>query len=511
MKKMTLFLILILSTFIFVFSQSQDLQEKLNKFEQYVVEMKESWNIPGMAIGIVEGDEVIFMKTFGTLSKKGEIPVNEHTTFQIGSTSKAFTATLMAMLEESGEISWNDRVRDHYPEFEMADSWVSANMRLHDLMAQHSGMAPYAGDMATIFGFDRDYILDKLKYMEPLYQFRKDFTYVNTLFLVSELILENKHGKSFEEIMHEKIFNPLSMNDTTISYKDHLQRKNKTITHVFSIEDVSGEKKVVISPLDPLEPQFEWAYTYAPAGGIDSSISDMLKWLTFNMNFGEYNDKRLISEEALAFLHHPTTFIHSTKEGDVTAYCQGWVFQDFLSYPMYWHNGSTVGSKTMIAFIPKLDIGIIILSNVGGTNLPDDLAKDFFESYITGELGNRAKTDFENILKSAENEEEYTPEQFSQPQDLSTYTGRYYNNMYGTVDIEITENKLVMNMGPLEDPFYLHHLIRDSFEVVYDHCGIGSVGVATFKIDIYGEVESFSIDTFLEEGTGDFKRMEENE
>ena len=507
MKKRLAVYFFVLLTFTFTFSQTADLQEQLNEFKQYIQEMKETWNIPGMAVGIVEGDEVVFKETFGTLSEKGDTPVNEHTTFQIGSTSKAFTATLMAMLEESGEIAWDDRVREHYPEFEMAESWVSQNMRLHDLMAQHSGMSPYAGDMTTFFGFDRDYILDKLKYMEPLYQFRKDFTYVNTLFLVSEVILENKHGKSFEEIMHENLFSPLSMNDTTISYKDHLQRKNKTITHIYTIEEFAGEKEIVVTPLNPLEPQFEWSYVYAPAGGIDSSINDMVKWLTFNMNFGEYQDKKLISEEAMSFLHQPTTVIHSTKEGDIIAYCQGWIYETFLSYPMYWHNGSTVGSKTMIAFIPNLDIGIIILSNVGGTNLPDDLAKDFFESYITGTLGNRAKKDLEHILNSPK-EEEDSPDQFTEPQDLSTYTGTYYNNVYGTVTVENIDTELIMHMGPLEDAFHLQHVNRDSFEVMYNHCGLKSVGVATFKIGITGEAESFSIDTFIDEGTGDFKRIE---
>ena len=511
MKRNYLFLIFIFLTITFVFSQTSDLQVQLDEFKQYIIEMKEAWNIPGMAVGIVEDDEVIFMETFGTLSEKGEIPVNEHTTFQIGSTSKAFTATLMAMLEESGEISWDDRVRDHYPEFQMADPWVSENMRLHDLMAQHSGMYPYVGDMAVIFGFGRDYILDKLKYMEPLYQFRKDFTYVNTLFLVSEVILEDKHGKTFGEIMHDKIFNPLSMNDTTISYKDHLQRKNKTITHVFTIEDVDGKNEIVVSPLNPLEKQFEWSYIYAPAGGIDSSISDMVKWLSLNMNHGKYQEKRLISEEALAFLYKPTTILTASNEGDLFAYCQGWVYQDFLSYPMYWHNGSTIGSKTMIAFIPKLDIGIVVLSNLGDTNLPDDLAKDFFESYITDQLGNRAKTDLDAMLNSTENEEKYTPEQYSDPQELSSYTGTYHNNLYGTVTVEANEDKLVMYMGPLDDPFTLQHLNRDSFNVLYNRCGITSIGVATFKIDIYGEAESFSIDSFASEGTGDFKRMEENE
>ncbi|MFW6262520.1 MAG: DUF3471 domain-containing protein, partial [Thermotogota bacterium] len=265
------------------------------------------------------------------------------------------------------------------------------------------------------------------------------------------------------------------------------------------------------NPLNPLEQQFEWSYIYAPAGGIDSSISDMIKWLSFNMKFGEYNDNRLISQDGLAFLHKPATILTSTKEGDFFAYCQGWVYQHFLDYPMYWHNGSTIGSKTMIAFIPKLDIGIIILSNVGDTSLPDDLAKDFFEIYITGELGNRARTDFEDMLRRAEEEEDSKPETYSEPLDYSTYIGTYFNNLYGTVKISSSETDLLMHLGPLEDPCHLNHLNRDSFEVIYNHCGLDSIGVATFMMDINGKANSFSIDPLSTEGTGDFIRLEENE
>ena len=509
LKLLTFFLIFISMTS--AFSVSAEKQEKLNVFREYILEMKENWKVPGMAVGIVDSDEVIFMETFGTLSNKGITDVNEHTTFQIGSTSKAFTATLMAILAETGEISWNDRVRDHYPTFQMADPWVSDNMRIHDLMAQHSGMYPYVGDMAVIFGFDEDYILDKLKYMQPLYQFRKDFTYVNTLFLVSEKILESKYQSSFESILHEKIFGPLSMKDTTISYEKHLQNKNKTTTHVYAKESKSGEIAFEAKPLNPLEPQFEWSYIYAPAGGIDSSISDMVKWLTFNMNYGEYNGQRLLSEQSMVYLHTPTTILSSNKKGDLKAYCQGWVYETFLSYPMMWHNGSTMGSKTMIAFIPDLDIGIVILTNVGDINLPDNLVKDFFEMVITGEMGTRAKTEFEQSIQAIQNPTVFQPEQFSDPLELSAYCGTYYNDVYGPVQIEQVNDTLQMRLGPLDDPFQFEHLNRDSFEVFYNKCGITSIGVATFKINVFKTAESFSIDALSAEGTGDFTRIEDDE
>lgn len=508
-KLITLFLVLICITL--AFSMTAEKGGKLDAFREYILEMKENWKVPGMAVGIVESDEVIFMETFGTLSYKGITDVNEHTTFQIGSTTKAFTATLMAMLEEKGALSWNDGVREHYPTFQMADPWVSENMRIHDLMAQHSGMHPYVGDMAVMFGFDADYILDKLKYMEPLYQFRKDFTYVNTLFLVSEKILESKFQSAFEAIMCEKIFKPLSMNDSSISYEDHLQKKNKTTTHVYSIENKSGEVSFDLKPLNPFEPQFEWSYIYAPAGGIDSSISDMVKWLRFNMNYGEFNGQRLVSEESMVYLHTPNTIVSSNNKGDINAYCQGWVYETFLSYPMMWHNGSTIGSKTMIAFIPELDIGMVILTNVGGIALADNLVKDFFEMIITGEMGSRAKTEFEKSIEDIQNQTTYQPEQFSDPLELSAYTGTYYNDVYGLVQIEQINGMLQMKLGPLDDPFQFKHLNRDSFEVFYNKCGITSIGVAIFKIDAFNSASSFSIDEFAAEGTGDFKRIESNE
>lgn len=507
MKKGLMILLMCVLSLTGLFGHATDLQATLPAFKEYVLEMKEGWNIPAMAIGIVEGEEVIFMETFGTLSNQVQTPVDEHTTFQIGSTSKAFTATLMAMLVEDGNISWSEKVRDHYPQFQMADPWVSENMKLFDLMAQHSGMCPYVGDLAVILGFDADYILDKLKYMEPLYNFRKDFTYVNTLFLVCEKILEKEHNKSFEAILDEKIFDPLSMTDTSISYQKHLQRKNKTTTHTYAIKEPAAEKEIVVIPLNPLEPQFEWSYTYAPAGGIDSSISDMVKWLSFNMNSGTYNENRLISPKALDFLYTPSTLVDATKDGDFSAYCQGWIYQNFLTYPMIWHNGSTIGSKTMIAFIPKLNIGIVILTNVGGTTLPDNLAKDFFEARITGELGNRAQTDLVQTMNSLDDETVSEPEFISAPLDYSAYTGTYYNDVYGTVTVEYTGLELLMHLGPLDDPFYMVHINRDSFELVYNRCGIESLGIATFEINPYGKAESFSIDAFAEEGTGEFLRI----
>ena len=108
-------------------------------------------------------------------------------------------------------------------------------------------------------------------------------------------------------------------------------------------------------------------------------------------------------------------------------------------------------------------------------------------------------------------EEENSPDQFTEPQEFSTYTGTYYNNVYGKVNVEIDDTELIMHMGLLGDPFHLIHINRDSFEVMYNHSGIKSIGVATFKIGISGEAKSFSIDSFIDEGTGDFKRIEENE
>lgn len=129
-------------------------------------------------------------KAFGVKEVGKTDPITEDTLFQIGSTSKAFTAALVAMMVDEGKVKWNDKVVNYLPDFRMYDPWVTGEFNVTDLMAQRSGMPPYAADSLASFGFDRQYIIHNIRNIKPVGSFRSDFAYQNNLWLVAAELVE---------------------------------------------------------------------------------------------------------------------------------------------------------------------------------------------------------------------------------------------------------------------------------------------------------------------------------
>src|SRR4051794_4428665 len=143
--------------------------------ETYVANGMKAFDVPGVAIGIIAGDELVYSKGFGIRRKSGKQPVDTRTIFQIGSTTKAFLSTTMAIAVDHRKLQWGDRVVDLYPEFQLKDPWVSREFRVFDLLAQRSGLPPYANDMLGILGFDKNALIHSLRNVEPISSFRSSF------------------------------------------------------------------------------------------------------------------------------------------------------------------------------------------------------------------------------------------------------------------------------------------------------------------------------------------------
>ncbi len=201
------------------------LSELLVEFEGYAVRAMKDWEIPGMAISIVRGDRVLLAKGFGVRKLGSTQPADEHTLFQIGSVSKSFTATLVAMLVDRKKIAWTDPVTEHLPDFSMFDPWVTREFRVFDLMAQRSGMSPYAADFLPLLGFDRAHILRSLRFIRPVSSFRSEFAYVNNLFVVAGLLVEKYSDRSWEDTLKARILDPLGMKESSAAQKAFTARR----------------------------------------------------------------------------------------------------------------------------------------------------------------------------------------------------------------------------------------------------------------------------------------------
>jgi len=469
----------------------------LVSLERYAKELRQEWGTPGMAIAIVRDGETIYAKGFGVKKLGGSDPVDTQTIFQIGSTSKAFTGVLAGMMKDEERFSWKDKVINHLPDFRMYGEWVTGQFMIQDLMAQHSGMASYAGDMQSELGFDRKHIIGSIRYMKPASSFRSEFAYVNNLFLVVAKLIEKYTGKSWEENIKNRILKPLGMDDTTVTSDAFMQSENVTCLH--SRED----GKAVSVPKDS---QSFSCYVYGPAGGINSNIIDMAKWLKFHINHGTLNGKRLIKEETLDFMQTPKTITGNLFIEGRSYYCQAWVYTEYNPYPIIWHNGETNGNKTMIAIIPEAGIGIIVLSNMTECKMPEAVAARFFDLYFNNPLRDLNKEWVAKTKKRDKSEasSRKQPSSIMPTSPYKNYAGAYKNPVYGDVKV-ISENEaLYMIMGPDKVKISLTHYNRDIFLADEPIDNFVSFYMGPDNIS-----ESFVIDLLKNDGNQLFPRVKE--
>ncbi len=327
--------------------------------------------IPGMAAGIIYNNETIFQQAYGVKDLSTMEPVDLNSLFQVGSTTKAFTSALAAMFVEEGFFDWKDRVVDVYPSLRLRDTYAQESFLVEDLMAQRSGLYPCAEDVLVIWGFDRGKLLQALTYHPTMYSFRSGYSYVNNLFLAVEDLLTKYSGKSYSELLQERIFDPLEMNNSTGTIEDFLSADNIVTTYMYSNGGLLA--------IDPEDSFIRRVNAVFPAGGICSNIPDMLRWVDLHLNMGTVNGEELLTRDSILFMHTPMTIIHGNSLEPVRAYCQGWVYEEFAGLKTIWHNGDSAGCHVMVLMVPQEQLGIGVLSNVESkkclTSLPELLCR----------------------------------------------------------------------------------------------------------------------------------------
>jgi CubicO group peptidase (beta-lactamase class C family) len=474
----------------------------LADFDQYAEKGMKEWNIPGMAVAIVQGDKIIYSKGFGVKKLGNSDPVTPNTVFQIGSTSKAFTSLLVAMLVDEGKLKWDDHVVDHLPDFMMYDPWVTREFRVKDLMAQRSGLTSYSADTLAIVGFDREHIIQSIRHIKPVSSFRSEFAYQNHLFLVAAKLVEVKTGKSWEQNVRERIFNPLGMHNSSMDMKSFINAGD--VTHLHN----NDNGKISAIPMD--WKFFNWPYVYGPAGGINSSVLDMTRWIQFQYNNGVFNNNRLISSENLEFLHTPQTRLPKIQFHPMQYYCQAWVYREYNPYRILWHTGATSGCGTMVALIPEADIGIIILGNTISKHQAS-LAYYFFDRYFGHPVFDWSGEELKLAKKGEVEGQKGLPVPAVKPipsLPVKSYSGTYVNDMFGKITITVNREVLSLTAGPSRTDINLRHYDANIFQVVSKDFG-ESGGFAFFEVDKDRNVTSVNFDLFNSGQKNIFKRINE--
>jgi CubicO group peptidase (beta-lactamase class C family) len=480
-----------------------EMKKILADFDQYAAQSLIDWKIPGMAIGIVQDGRLIFSKGFGVKTVGGNDPVTPNTIFQIGSTTKAFTATLAAMLVDEGKFTWEDKVITHVPDFVMYDPWVTREFQIVDLMAQHSGMPGYAADSLYFFGFDQRYIRQAARHIKPVTSFRTKFAYQNGLWHVAAEIIEKYSGQTWEQTLRHRIFEPLEMASSSADKQSFLDAADVSSLHVMDKENVIA--------LPKNWKYLDWSYVAGPAGSINSNITDMAKWLTFQMNDGKINDKQVVSETNLQVVRSPKTAVAlGSKVHNNIFYCMGWIYMEHSPYPIIWHNGGTT-MKTMVAFVPEQRVGIVILSNFE-TQLPEILAFRFFDQYAgkpAKDLSAEGLAELEKMKKEVNAKKPVRPPHPLPAMPLENYTGNYANDVYGKVSISVIDGQLILEIGPKNVKLALTHWDKDIFAVKWTDYGADlEFGFAMFQADPQGKITGVTLDSLnQDDDLGVFKHI----
>lgn len=411
-------------------------------FEQSAIAGMNKWRVPGMAVAVVEKGQLIYAKGFGVKSAGQKDSVNEKTIFQIGSVSKTFTATQLAMLVDEGKLKWDDKVIDHLPTFLLYDPKATEDFTVEDLLSQRSGLPAHSGRLLPYLGFDRPYIIDKLRYIKPITDHRCEYAYQNNLFVVAGALLEKISGESWERNLAKRFFAPLQMPDTTTTLADYLNSNNKAQGHYYSEPELTG--RITAIPWD--WPYHDWVYTLAPAGGINSNVVDLAQWLKFYLQGGTFCGNQLIGIHNLNYLHRPKIKALSDISEETRYYCLGWIYSTSASGPIIWHNGGTSGMKSIIALLPDAQLGIVILSNLFNTFLPEALVRVFADLWRKSPPRDWIN---EFFTKQANGSETLQPPPAQiKPRPPASYIGTYYNNLYGRILVTYFKGSLSLILGP---------------------------------------------------------------
>ena len=464
----------------------------LNGFDEYANKAIKDWGVPGIAVAIVKNDQIVFAKGYGVRKLGDPTPVDEKTLFAIGSSSKAFTAAAIAMLVDDGKMKWDDPVTKHLPGFQLYDPYVTREITVRDLLCHRSGL-----DRAEFLWYgtpyDRNEIWRRIRYVKPSSSFRSAFGYQNIMYLTAGQIVERVSGKSWDDFVRERIFTPLGMTSSNTTIRAFAGQNNVSTPHAKVDDQV---KTIPWRNIDNI----------APAGSINSSVTDMAQWVRLQLGEGSYKGARLISTGAAREMHESQTIIPKDPQlslfmpdAHFRSYGLGWMLQDYKGRKIVQHGGAIDGMIAMVGMVPEEKLGVVVLSNLQGQFLPTALMFRIFDAYLGGNppkdwAGEMLKgmKGLEEQAKAAQKKAEESRVKGTQPSlPLEKYAGTYKDDAYGDAKVLVENGKLVLRVPAFVAD--LEHWHYDTFRITPRENVVAGKALITFGLNAQGKTDALSI------------------
>lgn len=491
-------LALLLLAALTLFAQAQATDARLKEIDEYASKALRDWNVPGMAIAIVKDDKVIFAKGYGVRELGKPEPVDEHTLFAIASNTKAFTASAVGILVDEGKVKWDDPVTKYLPDFQLSDPYVTREMTVRDLLSHRSGLATFGGDLLWYeTTYNRKEILRRIRYLKPVYSFRSRYGYQNIMFLAAGEIVATVSGKSWDEFVRERFFNPLGMKMTTTSVRAFKPGDNVATPH----NEMEGKVRVI---------RYSMVDNVGGAAAINSNVAEMAEWLRLQLGRGTYNGKQIFSTKVSRELWSPNTIIPISEAGEkfnptrhFNLYGMGFFLSDYHGRKVASHSGGLDGMISQVGLIPEENLGVVILSN-SETSLPSLMMNKVFDVFLgvpardwSGEVLARVKAAANEDQEEEQKLEAARAKDTKPSLPLARYAGTYTGQMYGDAKVTEENGKLVLRLVPAPNFVGdLEHWQYDTFRVKWRPTIVYPFpkGFITFTLNAQGQVDEMKLD-----------------
>jgi len=451
-------------------AQDKEIANKLQGFDAYMTKILKDWNAPGVGVGIVAGDKLIFAKGYGYRDYEKKLPFTPTTLCQIASNTKLFTAVAAGLLVDEGKLTWDKPVRDSVPSIQFYNDQLNNTVTLRDMLAHRTGITRHD----TIWfksDFTRLELYERIKYLEPREPIRQTFLYNNLMYAAAGYLIELQSGKTWEEFVQEKIFAPLNMTSTVYSIADMLKQPDYGVTYTEKRDNFELYKI----------PYYEDIAGVAPCGAIISNIQDMSHWLIALMNDGKYSGQQIFPTDMLKATLEPAIALPNTMaetrgywELLNSAYGMGRETTSYRGHLLTFHGGDLPGFHSQVSFMPRERIGVIVfvignhcasLYNTISYNIYERLlglgqtpwSERLLELRLKGKKAGteaRAKAGAERIPDTKPSH------------SLSDYVGEYEHPAYGVLKIGLGDGQLQFDFHKIQFP--LAHFHFDRFDTPDD-------------------------------------------
>ena len=436
----------------------------LTDFDQTINQALKDWHIPGAAVAVVKGDQVLHSGGYGFRDIEQGLPITENTRFPIASMTKPFTALGAALLVDEGLLGWDTPIRDVMPDFRLFDDYATQHATLRDLLSHRTGLPRHD---STWYGNEktRQELFDGLRHLKPNAAFRSLWQYNNLMYETVGLLCAQLSGAdSWEDFIQTRILDVLGMDATTPNFDKPENTRFTDIALPYRLKKGHNSPEEIPFYHNPL----------GPAGSMHSTLNDMITWVKVHAN-----GSSLISPYNLKQMHTPHTLMPATaqQEGmfnnNLFAYGMGWFIEPYQGVTLLHHGGNINGFSLMAGFVPQEQLAVVVLTNIDVKGLRGALLYEALDRAL-GIDSSRTK-DWSSVylkandklveagLKAEQSSEQDRVTNAPASHPLDAYAGVYSVPGYADIKIKWQDDHLMAwYMG---EWFACNHYHYDVFEI----------------------------------------------